>query len=147
MSNLGLKIGQNLQAKFGVRMTGAILLGTFAGAVLVVAPGDLAAGGAPALQCRDMLKVTGGAAEAGTHAELQARHNAIENWRSQVTDRHGDDYAHWWRARDKDVTCRAGSAGFKCEALAAPCMTEGGSTSASAPYATRSGLGMSGATR
>jgi hypothetical protein len=87
------------------------------------------------MQCQGAIKVAGGAAQAGPYAEMQARHNAIESWRSQVSDRYGADFTQWWRARDKDVACEANAGGVRCQALAAPCMAQGGS-------ATMSGLGM-----
>jgi hypothetical protein len=88
------------------------------------------------MHCQGAVKVAGPVAVTGPHAELQARHNAIEGWRSQVSDRFGADYTQWWRARDRDVSCRTSGASVRCEALAVPCMTQGGSAS-------MSGLGMS----
>ena len=87
------------------------------------------------MQCHGIVKVAGGAAQTGPNAEMHARHNAIETWRSQVSDRYGADYTQWWRARDKDVSCQASAGAVRCQALAAPCMAQGGS-------ATMSGLGM-----
>ena len=87
------------------------------------------------MQCRGALKVTGGTALPGPYAEMQARHAAIESWRSQVSDRYGADFTQWWRARDKDVSCQVNAGGVRCSALAVPCMAQGGS-------ATMSGLGM-----
>ena len=87
------------------------------------------------MQCHGALKVAGGTAQPGPYAEMQARHNAIEIWRSQVSDRYGADFTQWWRARDKDVSCQASTGGVRCDALAVPCMAQGGS-------ATMSGLGM-----
>jgi hypothetical protein len=96
----------------------------------------------PSMRCKQAVKVAGTSGDGGAHSE--ARHNAIESWRSQVTNRHGHDYAHWWRANEKDVTCRSASAKHTCEALAAPCMAEPGSTN---DVATRSGLGMNSGVR
>ena len=90
------------------------------------------------MQCQGALKVAGGTAQAGPYAEMQARHNAIESWRNQVAAHHGADFTQWWRARDKDVACQASASGVHCQALAMPCMAQGGS-------ATMSGLGMGGA--
>ena len=87
------------------------------------------------MQCQGVIKVTGGAAQAGPYAEMQARHNAIESWRNQVSAHHGADFTQWWRARDKDVSCQASAGVVHCQALAVPCMAQGGS-------ATMSGLGM-----
>ena len=85
------------------------------------------------MQCHQAVKVAGTASGDGPHAELQARHNAIESWRTSVSDRFGYDYAQWWRAREKDVSCQAKGGTLRCEALAAPCMAAGNT-------ATRSGL-------
>ena len=90
------------------------------------------------MQCHGALKAAGGTAQPGPYAEMQARHSAIEIWRSQVSDRYGADFTQWWRARDKDVSCQASAGGVRCDALAVPCMAQGGS-------ATMSGLGMGGA--
>lgn len=87
------------------------------------------------MQCHGAIKVTGKVAQSGPHAELQARHDAIQIWRTLVAERYGQDYTQWWRARDKDVNCQANGAGMRCEALAVPCMAQGGSASLS-------GLGM-----
>ena len=90
------------------------------------------------MQCQGGVKVAGGTAQPGPYAEMQARHTAIETWRSQVLESHGADFTQWWRARDKDVACQASAGGVRCDALAVPCMAQGGS-------ATMSGLGMGGA--
>jgi hypothetical protein len=158
---------QTLAQKFAAGLTprlGAAIAGCVASAAMVlpVAAGGSNGSGAPQasrdktewttavvvpkppLKCEQTFKVAGVAAGAGPHSELQARHNAIESWRAQVSDRHGYDYAQWWRARDKDVSCRVAGGGHACEALAAPCMADGGTASTTA---TRSGLGMAGAAR
>lgn len=94
--------------------------------------------GAP-LTCYAAIKVSGTAtADSNAHAELQARHNAIESWRRQVSDRYGYDFTHWWRAREKDVACRDVNGATTCEALAAPCKSQGGND---ADGVVRSGLG------
>lgn len=98
-----------------------------------------ARGVAATMSCQAAVKATGTAVKAGVHAELQARHQAIEGWRTQVAQRYGQDYTHWWRARGKDVTCRGQGAAMHCEALAVPCMLPGG---AHMPVAPLSGLGM-----
>jgi hypothetical protein len=87
------------------------------------------------MQCQGTIKVAGETAQTGPYAEMQARHNAIESWRNQVSNRYGADFTQWWRAPDKDVACQASAGGVHCQALAAPCMAQGGS-------ATMSGLGM-----
>ena len=100
------------------------------------------AAGAASLQCVQALRVAGGPADSGPHAELQARHNAIESWRTQVSDRFGYDYAQWWRAREKIVSCLTTGTSMRCEALAVPCMAQGGAQAGAAPMAPMSGLGM-----
>ena len=101
-------------------------------------------GAAPAVAmlCQPALKVVGSAAKDGPYVEMQARHNAIESWRSQVSDRLGRDYGQWWRAREKAVSCQqvgaAAGGGMQCEALAVPCMAPG---SSAADMAAMSGLG------
>ena len=152
-----------LTAKVCVRGS-AVIMGCIASAAFAFSAATVSAGGSnapstnrdknqwttavvvpkPAMKCEPALKVVGIATGSGPHSELQARYNAIETWRAQVADRHGYDYAQWWRARDKDVSCRAAGGGHACEALAAPCMAEGG---ASNGMGTRSGLGMVGSGR
>ena len=102
------------------------------------------AGGSIGLSCDAAINVTGATSDKGPYAELQARHDAIERWRQQVSDRLGYEFAQWWRAREKDVACREVAGAMQCEATATPCKSESAS---SGEPAVRSGLGVIGRTR
>lgn len=108
--------------------------GEWSTAVVVPNPSGIAG-----LKCQQSLKASGVASQSGPYAELQARHEAIETWRTEVSQRFGEEFMHWWRAREKDVSCQSKAGGTSCVAIAMPCKPEAGGGE---PFASRSGLGV-----
>ena len=52
--------------------------------------------------------------------QWRTRESAIANWKAKVATRYGEQFAHWYPADEKSVTCDAGAGSVYCTVSARP---------------------------